>query len=927
MSGRFRRPRAKAAPPPGTRWASDPPRRRAPWPFRGRRLSPSLSVRTLAAQVFLFQALIMLLLVAAGAAALVVQGLYDAERSAGQRSLAVAEAFAHAPGTAQALRAPDPTARLQPVAEQVRKGAGVDFVTVLDKHGVRLTDRRPDLIGTKAQGVGRALLGEAFTETFHGRPADAVRAVVPVTDPSRRVVGVVTAGIEYANVGDVLVRQLPALLGAAAGALVLATGGTALVSRRLLRQTHGLGPAEMTRMYEHHDAVLHAVREGVLILGGDGRVLLANDEARRLLDLPQDADRRQVRELGLGPGPTRLLEAGEAVSDEVVRSGDRLLAVNIRPTAPYGGAPGLVATFRDTTDLRTLSGQAELARGRLSFLYEAGMRIGTTLDVRRTAEELSEVAVPRMADFVTVELLDSVLRGEEPTSAVREMRRTALRGTHTGHPLQPVGEVIRFVMADTPMAAALRRGKAVLVPDLRTARDWRARDAGGAERVLDYGIHSLITVPLRARGVILGMADFWRGAGSPRFDEEDVAVTEELVARAAVAIDNARRYSREHEMAVTLQRSLLPVGLPEQDVLEIASRYLPARSGVGGDWFDVIPLPGFRVALVVGDIVGHGMQAAVTMGRLRTAVLNFSSLDLAPDELLGHLDEMVTRLDSQTATDDDRVPLTGATCLYAVYDPVRGRCAVSRAGHLAPAVVDPEGRVTFPDLPLSPPLGVGGHPFESGELELAEGSRLVLFTDGLIASRGRDVDEGLATLRAAVAHADRTPEETCRVLVERLLPERPSDDVALLVARTRLLDPSCVAAWDVPFDVTAVPRVRGEVSRRLADWGLAETAFATELILSELLTNALRYGAPPVRVRLLLGRTLVCEVSDGSNTSPRLRRAASTDEGGRGLFLVSQFADLWGTRYAARGKVIWAEQTLDRAAEPDPSLLFDVMGL
>ncbi|MEU3413142.1 SpoIIE family protein phosphatase [Streptomyces sp. NPDC006658] len=869
----------------------------------------------------------MLLLVAAGAAALVVQGLYDAERSAGQRSLAVAEAFAHAPGTAQALRAPDPTARLQPVAEQVRKGAGVDFVTVLDKHGVRLTDRRPDLIGTKAQGVGRALLGEAFTETFHGRPADAVRAVVPVTDPSRRVVGVVTAGIEYANVGDVLVRQLPALLGAAAGALVLATGGTALVSRRLLRQTHGLGPAEMTRMYEHHDAVLHAVREGVLILGGDGRVLLANDEARRLLDLPQDADRRQVRELGLGPGPTRLLEAGEAVSDEVVRSGDRLLAVNIRPTAPYGGAPGLVATFRDTTDLRTLSGQAELARGRLSFLYEAGMRIGTTLDVRRTAEELSEVAVPRMADFVTVELLDSVLRGEEPTSAVREMRRTALRGTHTGHPLQPVGEVIRFVMADTPMAAALRRGKAVLVPDLRTARDWRARDAGGAERVLDYGIHSLITVPLRARGVILGMADFWRGAGSPRFDEEDVAVTEELVARAAVAIDNARRYSREHEMAVTLQRSLLPVGLPEQDVLEIASRYLPARSGVGGDWFDVIPLPGFRVALVVGDIVGHGMQAAVTMGRLRTAVLNFSSLDLAPDELLGHLDEMVTRLDSQTATDDDRVPLTGATCLYAVYDPVRGRCAVSRAGHLAPAVVDPEGRVTFPDLPLSPPLGVGGHPFEAGELELAEGSRLVLFTDGLIASRGRDVDEGLATLRAAVAHADRTPEETCRVLVERLLPERPSDDVALLVARTRLLDPSCVAAWDVPFDVTAVPRVRGEVSRRLADWGLAETAFATELILSELLTNALRYGAPPVRVRLLLGRTLVCEVSDGSNTSPRLRRAASTDEGGRGLFLVSQFADLWGTRYAARGKVIWAEQTLDRAAEPDPSLLFDVMGL
>ncbi|BCM72833.1 MULTISPECIES: SpoIIE family protein phosphatase [Streptomyces] len=876
----------------------------------------------------MLQALIMLLLVAVASAALVVQGLYDAERSAADRSLAAAEAFAHAPGTALALRSPDPTARLQPAAEQAQKGAGVDFISVLDKHGVRLTDPDPALIGTKAQGVGRAAAGEAFTETFHGRPTDAVRAVVPVTDASRRVVGMVTAGIQYANVGHVLHRQLPLLLGAAAGALVLATGGAALVSRRLLRQTHGLGPAEMTRMYEHHDAVLHAVREGVLIVGGDGRVRLANDEAQRLLDLPGDVDQRQVRELGLGPRLTRLLESEETATDEVIPAGDRLLAVNIRPTAPFGGVQGLVATFRDTTELQALSGQAEVARGRLSFLYEAGVRIGTTLDVQRTAEELSEVAVPRMADFVTVELLDSVLRGQEPSSAVREMRRTALRASQSGHPLQPVGDVIRFVMADTPMVAALRRGKAVLVPDLHTAQDWRAQDPEGAQRALDYGIHSLIAVPLRARGVVLGMVNLWRGAGALPFDEEDVAVAEELVARAAVAIDNARRYSREHELAVTLQRNLLPLGLPEQDALEIASRYLPARSGVGGDWFDVIPLPGFRVALVVGDIVGHGLQAAVTMGRLRTAVLNFSSLDLAPDELLGHLDEMVTRLDTQSATaDDDRVPLTGATCLYAIYDPVGGHCTLSRAGHLAPAVVDPEGRVTFPDLPLSPPLGVGGHPFESGELDLPEGSRLVLFTDGLIENRGRDIDEGLAMLSAAIAHPDRTPEETCRALVETMLPLHPRDDVALLVARTRLLAPSCVATWDVPFDVEAVPRVRREVSRRLADWGLEGTAFATELILSELLTNALRYGAPPVRVRLLLGRTLVCEVSDGSNTSPRLRRAATTDEGGRGLFLVSQFADIWGTRYAARGKVIWAEQTLDSVPEPDPSALFDFMEL
>ncbi|MFF7974294.1 SpoIIE family protein phosphatase [Streptomyces sp. NPDC007905] len=926
MSGRSRWPWGRAAPPPGTRRSSEPSRRPGPWPSPGRRLAPSLSVRTLAAQVFLLQALIMLVVVAVSAAALVLQGRYDAERSARNRSLAAAEAFAHAPGTALALQSPDPTARLQTAAEQAKQGSGVDFISVLDEHGVRVTDPVPALIGTKAQGVGRAAAGEAFTETFHGRPTNAVRAVVPVMDASRRVVGMISAGIQFAPLGHVLNQQLPMLLGAVGVALVLATGGTALVSRRLLRQTHGLGPAEMTRMYEHHDAVLHAVREGVLIVGGDGRLLLANDEARRLLGLPENADQRQVTELGLGSGLTRMLVSAEAATDEVIRVGGRLLAVNIRHTAPYGGAQGLVATFRDTTELTALSGQAEVARGRLSFLYEAGMRIGTTLDVQRTAEELSEVAVPRMADFVTVELLDSVLRGEEPTGAVHRMRRTALRESRAGHPLQPVGDLIQFVVADTPMVAALQRGKAVRVPDLHTAQDWRAQDPEGAREALDYGIHSLITVPLRARGIVLGMVNFWRGADSPRFEEEDVAVAEELVARAAVAIDNARRYSREHALAVTLQRSLLPLGLPEQDVLEIASRYLPAQSGVGGDWFDVIPLPGFRVALVVGDIVGHGLHAAVTMGRLRTAVLNFSSLDLPPDELLGHLDEMVTRLDTQTATAaDDRAPLTGTTCLYAIYDPVGGHCTLSRAGHVAPAVVDARGRVTFPDLPLSPPLGVGGHPFEAGELELPEGSRLVLFTDGLIENRGRDVDEGLEILRSTIAHADQTPEETCHALMEKMLPEHPTDDVAVLVARTRLLDPSRVATWEVPSEVRAVSQVRADVSRRLDDWGLQDSVFTTELILSELLTNAIRYGAPPVRVRILLGATLVCEVSDGSNTSPRLRRAATTDEGGRGLFLVSQFADRWGTRYAPRGKVIWAEQTLGRSREPDAAALFDAM--
>ncbi|GFH34566.1 SpoIIE family protein phosphatase/ATP-binding protein [Streptomyces pacificus] len=877
--------------------------------WRGR-LRSLLDVHSLATQVFLLQALVILLLVVAATVALALQARHDSYDDARSRSLAAAEAFAYAPGTAAALESPDPGAALQPTADMAQRGAGVDFISVLSKDGVRYTDPDPQLIGRRVAGdISRAAAGEAFTETFEGDPQDAVRAVVPVPDSSGRVVGLVAAGIQVENVGELLHMQLPIVLGSAVGALLLATGGAALVSRRLRRQTHGLGPAEMTRMYEHHDAVLHAVREGVLIIGGDGRLLLANDEARRLLDLPADADRRPVTELGLGPGITGLLVSGTEVSDEVFLSGDRLLAVNTRPTAPYGGVTGLVASLRDTTELRALSGRAEVARERLTLLYEAGVRIGTTLDVRRTARELADVAVPRFADFVTVELLDPVLRGDEP-SGLGTMRRTALSGIAGDHPLQPVGDAVRTNVR--PMSTALARGRALLEPDLAASATWGGEDPEGRRRALEYGIRSLITVPLQARGAVLGLVNYWRAGGTPRFDEDDTSFAEELAARAAVAIDNARRYTREHAMAVTLQRSLLPRDLPEQDALEVAWRYLPARAGVGGDWFDVIPLPGFRVALVVGDVVGHGMHAAATMGRLRTAVLNFSSLDMPPADLVARLDDLVLRIDADQppGTDGERAPVTGATCLYAIYDPVGGHCTLAHAGHPAPAIVDPGGRVVFPELPVSPPLGVGGHPFDETGLDLAEGSRLVLFTDGLIEDRSRDIDEGLAGLRDALARSGQTPEETCSAVTDALLPGQPSDDIALLVARTRLLDRAGTAEWDVPLDLSAVSRVRAEAGRRISEWGLADSVFVAELVLGELLTNAMRYGAEPVHVRLLLGRTLVVEVSDGSSTSPHLRRAAATDEGGRGLFLVAQFSQRWGTRYVGAGKIIWAELAL-----------------
>ncbi|MFI1169054.1 SpoIIE family protein phosphatase [Streptomyces sp. NPDC020801] len=872
-------------------------------------LRSALRARSVAGQVFVLQVAIVLLLIVAAVVALVLQVRHDSSQEARNRSLAVAETFANAPGTRAALAAPNPTAVLQPRAEAARKAAQVDFIVVMNTDGIRYTHPKPDRIGKKFVGtIQPALNGGTVVEEVNGTIGRLVQAVVPVKAPDGKVVGLVSAGITTRNVGGLAHRQLPVVLGAAAAGLALATAGTALVSRRLLRQTHGLGPGEMTRMYEHHDAVLHSVREGVIIVGDEGEMLLANDEAHRLLDLPADAERRHVLDLGLDPGTADLLASGRIATDEVHLVGDRLLAINQRPTDLDGGPSGHVATLRDSTELRSLSGRAEVARERLSLLYDAGVGVGTTLDVTRTAEELARVAVPRFADFVTVDLYDAVLGGDDPEPG-STLRRTAAGGIRDDAPLYPVGRQIRFV-ASSPQAHSLKTRRPVLEPRLEAAPGWLAQDLERTEQVVAYGIHSLITVPVRAGAMVLGLVNFWRSEKDKPFDAEELALAEELVARAAVSIDNARRYTREHGMAVTLQRSLLPRSLPEQSSLDIAYRYLPAQAGVGGDWFDVLPLSGARVALVVGDVVGHGLHAAATMGRLRTAVHNFSALDLPPDELLGLLDELVGRIDQDETVDGNSAPVTGATCLYAIYDPVSRRCAVARAGHPPPAVVGPDGQVAFADVPAGPPLGLGGLPFETAEVELAEGSRLVLYTDGLVEDRERDIDTGLEELRTALATAGGSPEETCRAVLDTRMPFRPSDDIALLVARTRALSADRITEWQVPADPAAVGDVRALVSRQLAEWDLEELTFTTELILSELVTNAIRYGGAPIRVRMLRDRSLICEVFDSGSTSPHLRYAATTDEGGRGLFLVAQLAERWGTRYTAGGKVIWAEQPL-----------------
>ncbi|MQY37188.1 hypothetical protein SRB17_51920 [Streptomyces sp. RB17] len=571
------------------------------------------------------------------------------------------------------------------------------------------------------------------------------------------------------------------------------------------------------------------------------------------------------------------------------------------------------------------------ARRRLALLDRAGEQIGRTLDIVRTAQELADVAVQDFADFVSVDLLESVLRGAEPEPGpVRDTDEVPLR--RAGH--QSVVPGVPEAVVEIGAVATYLAGSPP-VRSLTTGRSWReerldpldtewATDipGGRAATFLELGLHSVMIVPIRARGITMGVTSFFRRHRQDPFDEDDLNLAEDLVSRAAVCVDNARRYTRERDAALVLQRSLLPRRLPEQDAVEVAACYRPADelTGLGGDWYDIIPLSGARVALIVGEVPGHGIDAAAAMGRLRTAVHTLAALDLPPEEVLAHLDDLVARMAREEGVRPEDpeaagIQAVGSGCVYVIYDPVNGRCTMAAAGHPAPAVVLPDGDVSFVDLPQGPPLGAGGPPFEAVELTLAEGSTLALHTDGLLVHGDGSGSAGAEAvdrdrLRRVLERRAPTLDTRCRAVVDALVPARPYDDVALLMARTRLLGADQVADWDLAADPAVVADARKEAARQLGEWGLEELAFTTELVVSELVTNAIRHAEGPVRLRLIRDRNaLICEVSDGSATAPHLRHPRTTDEGGRGLLLVSQFAERWGTRFVPGGKIIWAEQS------------------
>ncbi|MFD8013705.1 SpoIIE family protein phosphatase [Streptomyces sp. NPDC058955] len=581
---------------------------------------------------------------------------------------------------------------------------------------------------------------------------------------------------------------------------------------------------------------------------------------------------------------------------------------------PQASGPGAPAVAVAVSPGAAPAGRRE--GDRLRFVGAATRRIARGLDLDEIVLGLCRATVPAFSDEILVYLRDPLPVGDERPVApfVLRLRRTdRLRLT----PDLEGDELVLVPDPDPTPAAELcevRSGSA-LSEVLRGVRpvfgDSAAARAAlgellGPDHPLPRGLRAILA-PLRGRRRVIGAAVLLRRPEQPAFEPDDLLVGAQLATHTALGIDKAVLYGREAYIADELQRTMLPDSLPQPTGVKLASRYLPAAetARVGGDWYDAIPLPGSRVALVVGDVMGHSMTSAAIMGQLRTTAQTLAGLDLPPQEVLHHLDEQAQRLG------ENRM----ATCMYAVYDPVSHRITVANAGHPPPILLHLDGRAEVLRVPAGAPIGVGGVDFESVELDAPAGATLLLYTDGLVESRLRDVWTGIEQLRERLAAAaqltgpDHAPplEALCDDVLDMLGPGDRDDDIALLAARFDGIAPSDVAYWFLEPEDAAPGRARRLARRALARWDLEELTDSVELLISEVVTNAVRYAERPVTLRLLKTDVLRCEVGDDSPQLPRQRRARETDEGGRGLFLVNRLARRWGATRLSGGKVVWFE--------------------
>ncbi|MFF3936397.1 SpoIIE family protein phosphatase [Streptomyces phaeofaciens] len=565
---------------------------------------------------------------------------------------------------------------------------------------------------------------------------------------------------------------------------------------------------------------------------------------------------------------------------------------------------------------------------RLRFVGAATRRIARGLDLDEIVMGLCRATVPTFSDAILVYLRDPLPVGDERPVADRVMlrlRRTDRipdeRDTETGFaalalpPPEPAELNAELSAAVAELCevrpggalAEVLRGVRPVFADNPAARAALPELLGEDSTLVVPGGQRAVLAPLRGRRRVIGAAVFLRRPERIPFENDDLLVAAQLATHSALGIDKAVLYDREAYIADELQRTMLPETLPRCTGVRLASRYLPAAetARVGGDWYDAIPLPGSRVALVVGDVMGHSMTSAAIMGQLRTTAQTLAGLDLPPQEVLHHLDEQAQRLGT------DRM----ATCLYAVYDPVSHRITIANAGHPPPVLLHLGGRAEVLRVPPGAPIGVGGVDFEAVELDAPAGATLLLYTDGLVESRLRDVATGIEQLREKLAATaqltgpDHPPplEALCDEVLDMLGPGDRDDDIALLAARFDGIAPSDVAYWFLEPEDAAPGRARRLARRALSRWGMEDMTDSVELLVSEVVTNAVRYASRPVTLRLLRTDVLRCEVGDDAPQLPRLRQARHTDEGGRGLYLVNRLARRWGATRLSTGKVVWFE--------------------
>ncbi|KPC66746.1 serine/threonine protein phosphatase [Streptomyces chattanoogensis] len=595
---------------------------------------------------------------------------------------------------------------------------------------------------------------------------------------------------------------------------------------------------------------------------------------------------------------------------------------------PAGPPPAPPARSAHPGESIEVAAARQAGGDRLRFIGAATRRIARGIDLDEIVLGLCRATVPTFADAILVYLRDPLPVGDErPTGPVvlrlRRTDRIPEEPDTNGHrmpvlPAQPdLGPAMGGSAAELaevqpggPLAEVLR-GVRPLFGEAQAARTALPELLGPDTRL--PGGHRVILAPLRGRRRVIGAAVFLRRPDRPAFEPDDLLVAAQLATHTALGVDKAVLYGREAYIADALQRTMLPDSLPQPTGVRLASRYLPAAetARVGGDWYDAIPLPGSRVALVVGDVMGHSMTSAAIMGQLRTTAQTLAGLDLPPQEVLHHLDEQAQRLGS------DRM----ATCMYAVYDPVAHRIIIANAGHPPPVMLHRGGRAEVLRVPPGAPIGVGGVDFEAVELDAPAGATLVLYTDGLVESRIRDVWTGIEQLRERLTETARLTgpnppplEPLCDEVLDMLGPGDRDDDIALLAARFDGIAPSDVAYWYLDPKAQTAGQARRLARRALVRWGLDELTDQVELLVSEVVTNAVRYAERPITLRLLRTDVLRCEVGDDVPQLPRLRQARPSDEGGRGLYLVNRMARRWGATRLSMGKVVWFELSMPTGA-------------